>query len=606
MLTLSNVHQQFAEFFKSDTIRPFAFLVSKKLADGHICLDLNDMDDELHDITVYDKEAVLKNKHRLGKEHLVSTDSDVLRPFVLHRNKLYLHRYFYYETSILNRLKAFISNEKEYLKERMHVLQQNRVFIQSLFETVPNRESNAAAAAVNWQLVAAITGVLHNFSIITGGPGTGKTTTVAKILAVLYSTNPHLKVALAAPTGKAAARVIESLKGAKIPVAKSIQEKLQTLESATLHRLLKADANSTKVAFNKDNPLDFDVVIVDESSMIDVGLFAKLLDAIACNTRLIMLGDKDQLASVEAGSLFGDLCNAQGNLNLFEKERADFINTFIANNSSKLPSQNLSANSAHPLFQHIVELRYSHRFKGDEGIGKLSKAVINNNQATLIDLLNKNDKDVIIDTQYDDGIFLDFILGYEDYIKEPDIHKALIKLNGVRVLCTTRQGSYGLYETNRRIEFILQQKKWIDKSFEFYEHRPVLITKNYYDLKLFNGDIGIIRKDDAGVLKAWFIDSENNLRSILPGFIASSETVFAMTIHKSQGSEFEKVLVLLPDQADIAILTRELLYTGITRAKKKVCIQGTEEVIMAATGRKVKRASGIKERFIQDAETPKF
>jgi exodeoxyribonuclease V alpha subunit len=285
---------------------------------------------------------------------------------------------------------------------------------------------------------------------------------------------------------------------------------------------------------------------------------------------------------------------------LFTKERAAFINSFIKDEKAQISDKEISSNDNHPLFQHIVELRYSHRFKGDQGIGRFSKAVIDNDQSTIINFINTRDKEVIIDTKYEDKIFSDFVKGYESYIKETDIQKALNKLNELRVLCATREGDYGLYESNRRIEFLLQQKKLIEKSLEFYEHRPIMITRNHYDLKLFNGDIGIIRKDGAGVLKAWFIDSENNLRSILPGFVAGSETVFAMTIHKSQGSEFEKVLVMLPGQADIAILTRELLYTGVTRAKKQVFIQGTKEVILATAERKVKRASGIKERFEND------
>lgn len=600
MLTLNNVNQQFADFFNNESLKPFAFLVSKKLGEGHICLDLNEVEEELADNSFYDIKEVLENRKALNSQRFVSAGNDSVQPFVLHREKLYLQRYFNYESRILIRLKAFIENERQHFDERIDTLNQNSAFIKSLFETVNNKESSIGIENINWQVVAAITSVLNDFSIITGGPGTGKTTTVAKILALLFTSNPDLKVALAAPTGKAAVRVAESLKGSKIAVSKSMQEKLQMLEPATLHRLLKADPNSTKVAFNKDNPLDFDVVIVDESSMIDVSLFAKLLDAIANNTKLILLGDKDQLASVEAGSLFGDLCNAQEKLNLFSEERAAFINSFIIKDKLQISSQNISMDTAHALFQHIVELRYSHRFKGDQGIGRFSKAVITNDHSTIIDFIYSKDKEVIIDTQYEDKTFSDFAKGYEAYIKEPDIQKALNKLNELRVLCATREGEFGLYESNRRIEFLLQQKKFIEKGLEFYEHRPIIITRNYYDLKLFNGDIGIIRKDEAGVLKAWFTDSENNLRSILPGFVAASETVFAMTIHKSQGSEFEKVLVMLPNQADIAILTRELLYTGVTRAKKQVFIQGTKEVILATAERKVKRVSGIKERFEND------
>lgn len=597
MLTLNNVHQQFAEFFKSESLKPFAFLVSKKLAEGHICLDLNDIEEELADYSSYDIEKVLKNKQALANEPLVSANCNILQPFILHRQKLYLQRYFNYETQILIRLKAFTENEKQHLKERIDSLNKNSAFIQSLFNAGTNKESGLAIENIHWQLIAAITSVLNDFSIITGSPGTGKTTTVAKILAILFTVNPSLKVALAAPTGKAAVRMAESLKKASSGMPTTIAAMFEDIVPGTIHRLLRYQPGSPYFRHNAENPVNFDVVIIDESSMIDVALFSKLLQAIGNNTRLILLGDKDQLASVEAGSLFGDLCNAQPEF-LISKERAELINSFISDKARQITDEFIVSKNSHLLFEHIVELRRSHRFSSEKGIGKLSKAVIDNERDNLeIYLKTKKDEQVTIDPVYNEEVFENFIEGYIDYIREPNIKQALSKLNELRVLCAIRDGEQGLFNINRRIEKFLQQKRLIKTTTEFYEHRPIIVTKNYYDLELFNGDIGIIRYDENKVLKAWFEDSSGELKSVLPGFISESETVYAMTIHKSQGSEYNNVLLVLPKGAEIPILTAELLYTGITRAKSRVVVQATEEVIIKTAERRVKRISGIIDRF---------
>jgi exodeoxyribonuclease V alpha subunit len=369
---------------------------------------------------------------------------------------------------------------------------------------------------------------------------------------------------------------------------------------STIHRLLKSKHDSPYFHHDKKNPLNYDVVIVDECSMIDVALFAKLLDAIAPGTRVILLGDKDQLASVEAGSLFGDLCQSQQELNIFSKERASFINSFIASSRKKIPSHLVRAGNSHPLFEHLIELRYSHRFRGDAGIGSFSKAVMQNDEKLVREFLHANaDPQVHIDTSYSRELFEKFIRGYETFIAEPDILKALRAMNNLRVLCAIREGEQGLYLVNKSIEKFLHDKRKLKVNSEFYENRPIILTRNYYDLGLFNGDNGIIRADEKGVLMAWFEDGSGGLKSVLPGYLSDAETAFAMTIHKSQGSEFNEVLVILPQAADVPILTRELLYTAVTRARNKVYLQATEEVLMASCGRFVERASGIATRFLE-------
>jgi exodeoxyribonuclease V alpha subunit len=254
--------------------------------------------------------------------------------------------------------------------------------------------------------------------------------------------------------------------------------------------------------------------------------------------------------------------------------------------------------SAHPLTGHIIELQRSHRFNSKSGIGKLSKAIITNEETTLKEIIHNNtDPSIRIDQEYKQDVFHDFVKGYEDYILEKDVAAALRKLASLRVLVAVKEGEQGLYRTNAKIEEFLRSKGLIRKDHVFYEHRPIIVTRNNRDLNLYNGDIGIIRKDDNGNLKAWFEDSDGTIRSVIPAYLTEAETVFAMTIHKSQGSEYNDVLVILPDNADNPLLTRELLYTAVTRAKNNVTIQSRESMILSTASAEVQRGSGIEERL---------
>lgn len=581
MFTINDVHQQFAEYFDIPVLKPYAYLLSKKISEGHICLHLDDLQGQSEELPAYCANMV-PGTAPLETVKLVAKNGEDDQPFVLFQDRLYLQRYFRYETTFLRRIYQFLETEKVLEEERLAQLEEHAELIKVQFPSANN-------TAPDWQLAAAITGVLNNFTIITGGPGTGKTTTVAKILNILYGIDPALKVVLAAPTGKAAARLAESLRNFK-------NEKFQTLSPGTIHRLLKSKRDSPYFHHNASNPLNYDVVIVDECSMIDVALFAKLLDAIGPETRLILLGDKDQLASVEAGSFFGDLCQAQGAINLFSPRRVNVMNKFGAN----LTPAHESTDGQHPLFQHLVELRTSHRFSDDKGIGKFSKAIIRNNKQAILEFLQENaDEQVVIDQVYSKELFEQFIAGYEAFIKEPETLSALKKMNALRVLCAVRQGEQGLYAVNKTIEKYLHDKKLIRANVEFYENRPIILTRNYYEHNLFNGDTGIIRPDANGILMAWFEDGQGELKAVLPGYLTDAETVFAMTIHKSQGSEFNEVLVVLPQTTEVAILTRELLYTAVTRARSKVYVQASEAVLLLAAQRFVERASGIATRFIE-------
>lgn len=590
--TSNDVHQQFASFFKSPFIQPYAYLLSKRLSEGHICLRLDELDPAKEELPA-SFQALLHKKGGWENERLVGLNPGDRKPFILFNNCLYLQRYFHYESVILKRIKEFLEMEEKLLTSRYAWLTAHRGFIRELFPFAPEGQGP------DWQFVAAVSAVLNNFTIITGGPGTGKTTTVARILAVLYQMNPQQRVALAAPTGKAALRMAESLKNASLPVNQAIKDRFSGLEPSTIHRLLRYTPDSPYFFHNEERPLNYEVVIVDESSMIDTALFAKLLGAVGPETRLILLGDKDQLASVEAGSLFGDLCQAQPVLNIFSPARAACINALIDDPQYAIPNTYISDACGHPLFQHVIELRYSHRFKNDAGIGRFSRAVIGGNSSELVKFLSDhNDEEIISDPGYSPELFENFAYGYADFIEEKDIASALKKLNTLRVLCAVREGDQGLYAVNRRIEKFLEREKLIRLSGEFYENRPVIVTGNNYSVGVFNGDIGIVRPDNRGNMKVWFENAEEKIIPVLPASLGKVETVFAMTIHKSQGSEFNQVMIVLPQEKDIAVLTRELLYTAVTRARHQVVLQGTTEVITATVKTNVKRASGLSARFL--------
>lgn len=588
-----DIHRQFAEFFEEPAIWPYAYLLSQKLTEGNICISVDDVPENLNS-TPYSKSITAKEL--ISLKHLVSTQDVLTTPFILHNERLYFQRYFKYETSIIHKLNDLIAAEKTVLANRMSQLESQRTLIQSL-KTDYKLDNLTTKEKVDWQLVAVTQALLNNFTIITGGPGTGKTTTLAKLLIVLYALEPNAKVALAAPTGKASMRMLESLKSSTLNFTEETKTKIGQLVPSTIHSLLGYKRESVNFKHNAENPLPYDWVVVDEASMIDVPMFSKLLAAIGDNTRIILLGDKDQLASVEAGSLLGDLCQTLPSLNQFSDETAQWINTFITDDDRKIYAEFIS-DTKQLLAGHIIELKYSHRFNSQGAIGKVSRAVIEGKVEEVKALIqNAQGTNVIVDQKNDPALLENFVAGYEAYINEHDKAEALKKLNQLRVLVAVRQGPRGLYAINKAIELHLRKKALIKPDDEFYENRPIMITRNMYDLGLLNGDTGIMRKDASGNMKVWFEDGQGGIKSVLPAYLNYSETAFAMTIHKSQGSEFDHVMVILPEGTSNALLTRELLYTGITRAKSSITIQGEMATIEHAVNSCVKRISGITGRI---------
>ena len=573
-----DIHQVFADYFDEKLIRKIAYECSSKLSDGHICVDIDEYN-KTHDELISEKE-LLESKW-------VTNLSDTPNVFVIQNKKIYLHRYFSYETEIVEGIHQLIAHE--HLSDRKNQLVEKKELIRQLFH---QQELEG-----NWQLVAAVMSYLHNFSIITGGPGTGKTTTIVRLLALAYTINPDIKVALVAPTGKAAMRIKETILASKLQIGNLLETKVlesfDKIHSSTIHRLLGYKQGTHYFKHDIDNPLDYDLVIVDESSMIGVSLMAKLIRAIPSDKQLIFLGDKNQLASVEAGSVFSDICQSLSQINRFSQDHLDFINQF----SDYTFNQDYLLSKPNILSEHIVELQKSYRFDIDKGIGRLSRAIL---QGTfMLQDIDKyaSDGEVQFFTDYKVEHFESFYNLYRIYISEKDTLKALQEFAKIRLLSPTHKGKYSVDYFNVEIERYLRQSGLLFPKAGFYHNQPIMITKNDYQLKLFNGDIGLIRENNDGELQAYFEAEDGGLRAINPNFIGQYRTVFAMTIHKSQGSEFDQVAMVLPKE-EIAILSKELLYTGLTRAKTNLWIFSNPSILEVSSQKPVQRASGIADRLL--------
>ncbi len=566
-----NIHETFASFFNDKLDKKAAKILSERLEEGSVAVPLND-----ENTFTAEEIKELKKKYQDRED----------RPFVVFNDKIYLQRYFRYETAIIKKIKDIIKQSE------------NEVFTDDQKEQIKNfLEANFSGQEnPDWQKIAVILGIISPFLIITGGPGTGKTTTVAKIISLLLTLNDNLRIALSAPTGKAAARLNESIRNARVKATPEVVNKLQNIEAKTIHRLLVFRSDSS-FRYNEENCLPYDVIIVDESSMIDVALMSKLLNAVPTGAKVILLGDKDQLASVEAGSVFGDLCRSvKESENKFPDDILQNINEFYDN-----PLQNLDMSAAEikTLSGHIVHLKKSYRFDSKKGIGKLSYSIINNKLSDSIikGFSNCENKDVKICNDF--WNVKDILKPYEEYIEETDLAKAFEKLGRIKILCALRNGLSGVDYYNSVVEKYLQKRGLIEikPGSRYYHNQPVMMTQNDYANMIFNGDVGLVRMNEEDKLRVYFPTESGEIRSFDPNKLSGLVTVYAMTIHKSQGSEFNEVIVVLPDNADINILTRELLYTAVTRAKEKVTVITQPNVLKAMAGRGVRRSSGIEDRL---------
>jgi len=576
-----------------------AALVSHSLRNNHICLRLEEYAEKNfpfeQDFTIDEINSqiilpTLKNwLVELKKFKSVISFSDVTKPLIIdEKNRIYIQRYFKYEQDLV----GFFTQ-----KIRSNLTKQNPESNISIPELSTYFSRNVE---IDYQQVAVFASMINQFTVITGSPGTGKTSVVAAILAAFYSQNPVGRVGICAPTGKAAARLKESLNREidNLVVEENIKNKIQHIDPSTIHRLLKTKYNTPYFHHNKENNLNIDLLILDEASMVSQPLMCKLFDALHDDTKVILLGDKDQLASVEEGSVFGDLCDSL------------HINEFSENFCSTITNHTIQKLTPFPNSMNvIIELDRSFRFDDKKGIG-LAKDAINkgdyqkflytskngNDEIKIVSLPQKNlIKSKIINHINSLKIELDGIqYSFDDYLKFNDITKKFHFMNNFRILCAKRNGIYGINNINRIII-----EHFFDSQKTYSNGLPVMITANDNRLKLYNGDVGIVTVSGNST-KIYFPDlsETGKFRSFSPSQIPEHEPVFAMTIHKSQGSGLQKLLLILPDKATL-LLTRELLYTGITRAERYCEIWSYDSIIKSTIEKVTKRDSGLRDKLLQ-------
>ncbi|RAR59795.1 DNA helicase/exodeoxyribonuclease V alpha subunit [Onishia taeanensis] len=660
-----------------------AALASHQLGRGHVCLDLaQTLATPDLALSLPPEGDSLDDPPPLPSRVMAALDLDAWRaalaqpelvaegpgstPLVLagsrERPRLYLRRYWQHEQDIHSRIVARLGGtDNDDAPDAARL----RPILDALFP------EPTQPAPLDWQKAACALAGRSRFAVITGGPGTGKTTTVVRLLALLQALafgedEQALRIRLAAPTGKAAARLNESIAGqvARLNLngLADDPERLREVipkEVSTLHRLLGSRPDTRRFRHDRHNPLPLDVLVVDEASMVDVGMMAAMLEALPPRARLVLLGDKDQLASVEAGSVLGDLC-ARAEGGHYTPATAEWLAKATAEWLAKatgqpLPSDTLDANGQ-PLDQAIAMLRVSHRFTAESGIGQLAAAI--NLEAepapkrrAITEALSAGFADLshlklaadderslarLAVTGYPErfpnagqgrihrGETLPPPVGYRHFLsvmaeRRPadDAEqeqfdawaRAVLAAHGhFQLLCALRRGPWGVEGLNERVRQALEREKLIDSQDgrqRWYPGRPVLVTKNDYGLGLMNGDIGITLdmprpsaangETNRRLLRVAFPagDGTDRIKWVLPSRLQAVETVFAMTVHKSQGSEFTHAALVLPD-APNPILTRELVYTGITRARHWLTLLETGRgQLMDAAQRRVMRVSGL-------------
>jgi exodeoxyribonuclease V alpha subunit len=576
-----------------------AALVSRAAENGDVCIDLNDSAEKVILEKQNGNDGLICPKldrwsEKIGASPMTGRPGQ-RKPLILDtHNRLYLYRNWEYENILANDIKSRANDETSSLN------------IKNLIRSISKLYPKEKGGILDWQKIAAVTALLKNICIITGGPGTGKTFTITKIMALLIEqgipNNP--KIFLAAPTGKAATRLQESIRKAipELNCSDPIKNAIPT-DVKTIHRMLRPKLNSPYFHYNRENTLPADMVIIDEASMVDLALMSKLVQAIPMNARLVLIGDKDQLASVEAGSVLGDICDGD-NLHGFSEK---FCKQVLQITKEDLSAVVDKPSSRQGLQDCIVVLRISHRFTADSGIGGLSQAVNRGNADKVLQLLeDKPDSSIEWHAMGNAPEFFDLLAqrlidGYRQYLSSADPLSALEWLSRFKILCALRIGPFGATAINGLAEQVLSQHGLIqfdlNSSDPWYKGRPILITRNDYNLGLFNGDIGVTLPDrdaSSGALYVFFPAADAGFRRYAIHRLPEHETVFAMTVHKSQGSEFDEVGLILPNK-DYPVLTRELVYTGLTRAKKKFTIWAQEPVLRNTISRRINRTSGLRE-----------
>ncbi len=570
-----------------------AALASRAVQQGHVCADLGRLelaglvDDPAQTPPDVELPAFASWRAALRDSPLVGEqiDEDEPRPLVLDPlGRLYLYRYARYQQRLVDSIRARTLGPVEVHSDAL------RAGLERLFhETGGGSEQQRRAALI---------AVLRAFTVISGGPGTGKTYTVAKILALLQEQaqalgRAGLRIVLLAPTGKAAQRLGESIDESvgALRCADEIKAAIPR-EAATIHRALGYQPRTpTQFRHDADNPLPADVVLVDEASMVDVALMAKLVVAVPPTSRLILLGDKDQLASVEAGAILGDI---------YGDHQGEGYSESFARAVAQVTDDDLPVSASRPepgIHDCMIHLDFSYRFGDASGIKALADAINDGDGDQAVRAIAEHDDVSLrsLDAHHDlQQVLGDLVLDHYGPLGQGTAAEKLARLGQFKILCAHHRDRFGVEAVNRFVEQHLSDHGKLQIDRDWYDGRPIMITVNDYQLELFNGDVGVIaRPGGSDELQAFFVGREGEpLRQLPPARLPPHQTVFAMSVHKSQGSEFDHLALLLPEVAS-PILTRELLYTGITRAVQSVSLFGCEAVLRQAIDKRIDRPSGL-------------
>ncbi|WP_281561315.1 exodeoxyribonuclease V subunit alpha [Thalassomonas sp. RHCl1] len=573
--------------------------LSESLRNGHTCLPLESIAGQCFGFASDDEGLVSHHgfifAEQKSLDQLLSALAlapDQHQAIVYHRQKLYFRRYFTFEAE----LAGFIRSKSAGALADFE-MDEIKACLDKLF---PASTSDEGTGEIDWQHIAVANAVNKSFSVIAGGPGTGKTYTVTKLLAALImleqarSPQKQLTIALVAPTGKAAQRLSESIAKAVKGFRGLIPEKVLAAipeQALTVHRLLGVIPNQVNFRHHRDNLLQADLVLIDEVSMVDLALMTRVFRALPQHSKVILLGDADQLPSVAAGSVLNDV--APRPHPGFSPPNLAYLE--LVTGCYQLPKAKGGKGAA----DHITYLVKSRRFDGQGGIGRLAAAVIAGQSSESWQLLTRAQEEGDEQLSLLPGELLAWLprlVGqyYLGLFHCDDVGEAFSLLSRFRILCAMRKGEYGVENINQLIKQYLADKGLANASGRLYHGMPVMISENDYRLGLYNGDIGMIWRNGKGHLMAVFEDAELGFKWLMPSRLPQFETVYAMTIHKTQGSEFDHVAMLLPGQTDNKLLSRELLYTGITRAKSRLSIASKANVWSHGVEGRVKRFSGLK------------
>ena len=443
------------------------------------------------------------------------------------------------------------------------------------------------------QRVAAASAVLRRLAVVAGGPGTGKTTTVARIVALLAEQSPSILVGLAAPTAKAAHALGAAIReeADRMDVAPEVAERLRGLPSLTLHRLLGSFRDvQTRFRHHRGNRLPYDVVIVDETSMVSLTMMARLLEAVRADARVVLVGDPGQLAAIEAGAVLADVVGPASEgprMRPAAREALADVGVDVAAEAE-----------GSPVGDGVVVL--DHVFRFGTGIADLARAIHRGDADEALAVLRAAPQGVTWLQAEDVAPIRDHAVAaaraVRDAAREGDAEAAVDALGTFRLLCAHRRGDHGVAAWTARIEgWLAERLEGFRTDLPWYVGRPLLVTENDYGLRLFNGDTGVVVATPGGGIEAAFLRPAG-VAGFHPSRLAAIDTVYAMTVHKSQGSQFDTAAVVVPDPGS-PLLTRELLYTAVTRAKVRLIVAGTEEAVRAAVERPIARASGLRARL---------